>query len=190
MPPVSRRRWIRACMAGALSMSPCAIASLMRGRSCITSRPAPMLRCPTSEFPICPGGSPTSLPDVRRKAWGQLAHSRSNVGVCACRMALSAASSRQPQPSSTTSITGRRFCISIFPVSCGPRQAADALRSGGLCGIAASSSTSRTAADRSLRFRRWSLADRACLSCHMTANSARAVGGCCGTRINPVPRIR
>ena len=40
-----------------------------------------------------------------------VAQSRSKVGVLACRMALSAASSRQPQPSSTTSITGRRFCM-------------------------------------------------------------------------------
>ena len=88
----------------------------MRGRSCITSRPAPILRWPTSELPICPGGKPTSSPDVRRKACGQLAHRRSNVGVRACRTALSAASSRQPQPSSTTSITGRRVCISTLPV--------------------------------------------------------------------------
>ena len=39
------------------------------------------------------------------------AHSRSKVGVLAWRMALSAVSSRQPQPSSTTSMTGRRFCL-------------------------------------------------------------------------------
>ena len=55
------------CSAGARSISPLAIAALMRGRSCITRRPAPMLRCPTSELPICPGGRPTSLPEVRRK---------------------------------------------------------------------------------------------------------------------------
>ena len=72
----------------------------------------------------------------------------------------------------------------------GPGKPPTLHRSGGLCGIAASSSTSRTAADRSRRFRRWSLADRACLSCHTTTNSARAAGGCCGTLINPMPRIR
>ena len=87
------------------------MASPIRGRSCITTRPAPMLRWPTSELPICPGGRPTSRPEVRRNACGPVAHSRSNVGVLACRTALSAASSRQPQPSSTTSITGRRFCM-------------------------------------------------------------------------------
>ena len=53
-------RSIRPCSAGALSISPRAIASSMRGRSCITTRPAPMLRWPTSELPICPGGRPTS----------------------------------------------------------------------------------------------------------------------------------
>src|SRR6476619_2093275 len=75
-----------------------------------------MLRCPTSELPICPAGRPTSAPDVRSSACGQLAHNRSNTGVFARRIALSAVSSRQPKPSSTTSITGRFFCIS-FPAS-------------------------------------------------------------------------
>jgi hypothetical protein len=70
-----------------------------------------MLRCPTSELPICPSGRPTSLPDVRKNACGQLAHRRSKLGVRAWRIALSAASSRQPHPSRTTSMTGRRFCI-------------------------------------------------------------------------------
>ena len=80
MPPLFRRRSIRFRSAGAFSNSPLAIAALMRGRSCITRRPAPMLRCPTSELPICPGGSPTSLPDVRRSACGQAAHRRSKLG--------------------------------------------------------------------------------------------------------------
>ena len=111
-PPLCRSRSISPMSAGARLISPIAIASVMRGRSCITRRPAPILRCPTSELPICPSGRPTSLPDVRRKACGQVAHSRSKLGVRACRTALSAGSSRQPQPSSTTSMTGRRFCIS------------------------------------------------------------------------------
>ena len=49
--------------------------SSIRGSSCITTRPAPMFRWPTSELPICPSGSPTSRPEVRRKACGQVAHS-------------------------------------------------------------------------------------------------------------------
>ena len=117
VPPVCRRRSIRSLSAGVRSMSPPAIAALMRGKSCSTRRPAPMLRCPTSELPICPDGRPTSSPDVCKKACGQVAHKWSKLGVRAWRMALSAASSRQPQPSSTTSITGRRFCISTFPRS-------------------------------------------------------------------------
>ena len=99
-------------------------------------------------------------PDVCKKAWGQVAHKRSKLGVRACRMALSAASSRQPQPSSTTSITGRRFCISTFPYSPALpaciRPAATALRR--LCGIAASSSTS--AAARRDRAAMWNRAFR------------------------------
>ena len=56
--------------------------SLIRGRSCITTRPAPMLRWPTSELPICPSGRP----DIARRrcaesACGQVCQSRSKVGV-------------------------------------------------------------------------------------------------------------
>src|SRR5262249_56949342 len=40
-------------------------------------------------------------------------HSRSKCGVRAWRTALSATSSRQPQPSRIASITGRRFCIGL-----------------------------------------------------------------------------
>ena len=83
----------------------------MRGSSCITTRPAPMLRCPTSELPICPCGRPTSLPEVCSSACGHVAQRRSKVGVLACRTALSARSSRQPQPSRMTSMTGR--CVGI-----------------------------------------------------------------------------
>ena len=83
------------------------MAASIRGRSCITTRPAPILRCPTSEFPIWPSGKPTSSPEVFRKACGQDAQSASKLGVLAWRTALSAMSSRQPQPSRITSITGR-----------------------------------------------------------------------------------
>ena len=43
---------------------PSATASLTRTRSWATIRPAPMLRCPTSELPIWPSGSPTARPDA------------------------------------------------------------------------------------------------------------------------------
>ena len=35
------------------------IARSMRSKSCMTTRPAPRLVCPTSELPIWPSGSPT-----------------------------------------------------------------------------------------------------------------------------------
>src|SRR5215813_2289859 len=117
-------------------MSPLAIAASMRGKSCITRRPAPMLRCPTSELPICPSGRPTSLPEVRNKACGQVAHRWSKLGVRAWRIALSATSSRQPQPSSTTSMTGRRFCMFPYPLcraSAGEIAAAGNDRSSAVC---------------------------------------------------------
>src|SRR5438034_840678 len=46
------------------------MASPMRGKSCMTTRPAPMLRCPTSELPICPGGHPR-LPAEHRAFSGE-----------------------------------------------------------------------------------------------------------------------
>ena len=49
-----------------------------------------MFRWPTSELPIWPSGSPTSPPEVCRKACGQLCHSRSKFGLRAWRTALSA----------------------------------------------------------------------------------------------------
>jgi hypothetical protein len=50
--PVSRNRTISPVSAKAATMLPSAMAWLMRGRSCITTRPAPRLRWPTSELPI------------------------------------------------------------------------------------------------------------------------------------------
>jgi len=43
--------------------TPSLIALVIRVRSWYTTRPAPMLVCPTSEFPICPSGSPTDIPE-------------------------------------------------------------------------------------------------------------------------------
>ena len=113
-PPDVFKRAIRSVSAGARSISWLATARLIRGNSCITTRPAPILRCPTSELPICPSGRPTSSPDVCSRLCGQLPHRRSNTGVFACSTALSAGSSRHPQPSRMTSITGRRCCIFGF----------------------------------------------------------------------------
>ena len=111
------RRAIRSGSAGCCAISPLAMASPMRGRSCITTRPAPMLRWPTSELPIWP----VRQADV---AAGRCAGARAgrrpragrNWACCAWRTALSAVSSRQPQPSRMTSITGRRCCIRKFLV--------------------------------------------------------------------------
>ena len=46
-----------------------ATASSTRTRSWRTTAPAPRLRCPTSELPICPSGSPTARPDASSVAW-------------------------------------------------------------------------------------------------------------------------
>src|SRR5687768_5773308 len=79
----------------------------MRTRSCITTRPAPRFRCPTSLLPICPSGSPTARPDASRSVFGARVISASHVGVDASAIALPSRSRRYPQPSRTTSTTGR-----------------------------------------------------------------------------------
>ena len=53
----------------------------MRTRSCATTRPAPRLRWPTSELPICPSGSPTARPAALSVVCGQRAQSASKTGV-------------------------------------------------------------------------------------------------------------
>src|SRR6478672_1773332 len=82
---------------------PSAIESSIRARSCLTIAPAPRLRCPTSEFPICPGGSPTSRPEVERVVCGYELQSSSKTGVFACETALPGPSWASPQPSRITS---------------------------------------------------------------------------------------
>ena len=53
-----------------------------------TSRPAPMFRCPTSEFPICPSGSPTAIPLAFPFTKGYSAISLSMTGVFASATAF------------------------------------------------------------------------------------------------------
>ncbi len=83
------------------------MAESTRGKCCNTARPAPKFMCPTSEFPICPRGSPTSRPEHCSKLCGYLANRASHTGVCAEAMALSALAGASPQPSSTHNTMGR-----------------------------------------------------------------------------------
>src|SRR2546423_8073302 len=64
-------------------------------------RPAPMLRCPTSELPICPSGRPTAAPDASSVVHGMSRNSTSKRGVAASAIALYSRSLRQPKPSRT-----------------------------------------------------------------------------------------
>ena len=59
-----------ACSAGLRASVPSATASPTRTRSWATMRPAPRLRCPTSELPIWPSGSPTARPDAISEVCG------------------------------------------------------------------------------------------------------------------------
>src|SRR6056297_4085109 len=86
--------------------SPSSMASSIRPRSIATTRPAPILVCPTSELPIWPSGRPASRPWVTSVAWGQSARMRSTFGVRARSGALSASVGPMPHPSRMQSTTG------------------------------------------------------------------------------------
>src|SRR5216684_5864459 len=60
-----------------------------------------MFRWPTSEFPICPAGSPTARPEASSVVHGDSRKRRSNRGLSAWAMALYSRSLRQPNPSRT-----------------------------------------------------------------------------------------
>src|SRR4051794_16446829 len=83
----------------------------MRVRSCLTTAPAPRFRWPTSLLPICPSGSPTSLPEAPIRVQGLLANKRSMWGARARRIALPSLSGRSPYPSSTTRTTREAFVM-------------------------------------------------------------------------------
>ena len=98
----------QACLSTRFSKKlPSSMARLMRVRSWYTTRPAPMLRWPTSELPIWPGGSPTAGPEASRTPCGYSASSRSKTGVRARLTALSGPGGATPQPSMTIRTTGR-----------------------------------------------------------------------------------
>src|SRR4051812_39232702 len=78
---------------------PSATASSIRARSCLTIAPAPRLRWPTSELPICPSGRPTSGPWAESWVWGYSSQRRSKTGVSASEIALPGPASASPQPS-------------------------------------------------------------------------------------------
>src|SRR4029077_2988648 len=81
---------------------PSAIASSIRARSCLTIAPAPRLRWPTSELPICPSGRPTSRPWAESWVWGNSSQRPSNTGVSANEIALPGPAGASPQPSRMT----------------------------------------------------------------------------------------
>jgi hypothetical protein len=69
-------------------------------------RPAPRFMWPTSELPICPSGRPTWRPSVWMSVCGHVAQSARQFGRSAWASALSAGSSRWPQPSRISRTTG------------------------------------------------------------------------------------
>ena len=68
--------------------SPDSIALFTRTRSWKRMRPEPIVRWPTSEFPIWPSGRPTAGPDASSCACGKSRHRRSKTGVSASSIAL------------------------------------------------------------------------------------------------------
>ena len=74
------------------SNEPSAISASMRGRSCSTGRPAPMLRWPTSLLPICPSGRPTARAEASSRELGHSSSSARQRGISAAAMASAAGS--------------------------------------------------------------------------------------------------
>ena len=72
-PPRSRARSNAATSCGLSKKAPSAIARLTRWRSWSSTRPEPIVRWPTSEFPIWPGGRPTAAPDAPSVVCGNVA---------------------------------------------------------------------------------------------------------------------
>ena len=91
---------------GFAASEPSAQARLMRVSSWYTTRPAPMLRCPTSELPIWPSGRPTASPEASSRVCGHVANRRSRFGVLAREMALPGPGSARPYPSMMTRQAG------------------------------------------------------------------------------------
>ena len=102
---------MKSCNGGFAPNSPFSIARSIWPRSIATTRPAPILVCPTSELPICPRGRPTSGPWVVSVACGHVAMILSKVGVSASAGALPVVSSRAPHPSRIQRTTGFRVLI-------------------------------------------------------------------------------
>src|SRR3954452_11284693 len=70
-----------------------------------------MLRCPTSELPICPRGRPTARPEASSVVHALSRNSRSKRGVSASAIAFDSVSFRQPKPSRTMRMRNGRSGI-------------------------------------------------------------------------------
>ena len=66
-PPRSRARRKTSVSTSLRANEPSATARFTRARSWSRILPDPIVRWPTSEFPICPDGSPTASPDCRQR---------------------------------------------------------------------------------------------------------------------------
>ena len=80
-----------------------------------TILPAPIFKCPTSLFPICPSGNPTAFPQAFKVVVGYMAIKSSKLGVFANLTAFPSTRSVNPYPSKIHKTTGLFFIFSIPP---------------------------------------------------------------------------
>ena len=92
--------------AGRSKNDPSAMAASIRGRSWSTGRPAPMLRCPTSELPICPGRQPDRLARGLEPGMRPALEEAAPAGMRAAAIASARGSEPIPNPSMTTRTIG------------------------------------------------------------------------------------
>ena len=115
-PPRSRARRNADTSASFSKKEPSWIERLILWKSWSSTRPEPIVRCPTSEFPIWPAGSPTASPEAAIRVCGYSDQRRSKTGVLARSTALPGPGGAHPQPSRMTSVTsGNALPLRISP---------------------------------------------------------------------------
>ena len=86
---------------GIFEKSPSRIARLMFSSGCHTTLPAPIVRCPGSEAPCWPSGSPTALPEAFMMVFGISRSNVARVGIVASARAFPGPAGATPKPSMT-----------------------------------------------------------------------------------------
>ena len=109
MPPLACNFSISPVIAGLVARLPSAIATPIRGRSCMSDTAGADIGVADLGVAHLALRQPDIEPRRAQEGEGRLQQADRTTASPACRIALSAASSRHPQPSRMTNMTGRRW---------------------------------------------------------------------------------